>query len=125
MTEETRTVLLPPATQSFTYDDDGNLLTDGVWSYTWDAENRLIQMTNLTTVAAGARKKLLFTYDYLGRRATKKVYPWSGSDYSATAQTDLKFIYNGWNLLTEIDSTNAIARSYLWGLDLSDTETKA
>jgi YD repeat-containing protein len=32
-------------TQSFTYDDDGNVLTDGRWVYTWDAENRLIAMT--------------------------------------------------------------------------------
>jgi len=109
---------LPPATQTFTYDDDGNQLTDGVWSYTWDAENRLIQMTNLTTIAADARKKLVFTYDFLGRRATKKVYPWSSTNYSTTSQTDLKFLHDGWNLVSEIDSTNGIARSYVWGMDL-------
>jgi YD repeat-containing protein len=27
------------------YDADGNLTNDGRWSYVWDAENRLIQMT--------------------------------------------------------------------------------
>jgi len=125
MTEDTRTALLPPATQSFTYDDDGNLLNDGVWNYTWDAENRLTQMTNLTTVATDARKKLVFNYDYLGRRVTKKVYPWSGTNYSATAQTDLRFVYDGWNLLGEVDSTNGVTRSYMWGLDSSGTQEGA
>ena len=37
-----RTAFLPPAWQPLTYDADGNLLDDGVWKYTWDAENRLI-----------------------------------------------------------------------------------
>lgn len=125
MSEETRTVLLPPQTQGFTYDDDGNLLTDGIWGYTWDAENRLTQITNLTSVTANDRRKLLLTYDYLARRQSKKVYPWSGSDYSATAQTDLKFLYDGWNLIAELDSTNGILRSYIWGTDASGTTTGA
>jgi len=117
MTEETRTVLLPPTTQSFTYDDDGNLLTDGVWSYTWDAENRLIQMTNLTTVAAGARKKLEFAYDYRNRRTWKIISTWNGSNY--VSQSTNKFIYDNWNLIAEVDHTNGAVRTLLWGSDLS------
>ena len=27
---------LPKKSQSFSYDDDGNLTGDGVWTYTWD-----------------------------------------------------------------------------------------
>jgi YD repeat-containing protein len=27
-----------------TYDFDGNLTKDGLWTYTWDAENRLSSM---------------------------------------------------------------------------------
>ena len=32
-TASTGNLLLPPATQSFTYDDDGNMTFDGVWNY--------------------------------------------------------------------------------------------
>jgi RHS repeat-associated protein len=52
---------------------------------------------------------------------TKKVYVWSGTNYSATAQTDLRFLYNGWNLLAELNSTNGVTHSYIWGSDLSGT----
>src|SRR5258705_321651 len=117
MTEETRTILLPPATQTFTYDDDGNLLSDGVWNYTWDAENRLIQMTNLTTVASSARKNLQFKYDYMGRRLQKDVS--TGTGWTNTVTT--RFVYDGWNLLAETDSTNGVIHSHLWGPDLSGT----
>jgi len=40
----THGVILPPAVQAFVYDNDGNILTDGVWTYEWDAENRLWAM---------------------------------------------------------------------------------
>ncbi len=38
-----------PAPTPFTYDDDGNMTSDGTWSYTWDAENRLIEVQPLVT----------------------------------------------------------------------------
>jgi YD repeat-containing protein len=31
----------------FVYDDDGNLLSDGRWEYTWDAENRLVEIEEI------------------------------------------------------------------------------
>jgi hypothetical protein len=30
-----------PTTESFSYDDDGNLTSDGLWAYTYDAKNQL------------------------------------------------------------------------------------
>ena len=50
-----------------TYDDDGNMLTNGSWSYTWNGENRMVQAVNGNT-------KLQFVYDYMGRRVEKKVF---------------------------------------------------
>jgi YD repeat-containing protein len=35
-------VFVPKTPETFTYDADGNLLSDGRWNYTWDAENRLV-----------------------------------------------------------------------------------
>jgi len=58
-------VLVPAASQTFSYDLDGNLTGDIVWSYTWDAENRLIGMDCL--VAGPDAQHLVFEYDWRGR----------------------------------------------------------
>jgi len=34
----------PGKSASLTYDADGNLTFDGIWTYSWDAENRLTEM---------------------------------------------------------------------------------
>jgi RHS repeat-associated protein len=107
----------------FTHDADGNLLSDGRWTYTWDAENRLVQMESMpAAVTAGAPKqKLEFAYDSQSRRFRKRVYHWSSSisDWSLTAER--RYLYDGWNLLLELDTAGAVINSYTWGLDLSET----
>jgi RHS repeat-associated protein len=119
-------LLVPPAGQLFQYDADGNLSNDNVWVYLWDAENRLVQMSNTTSLTNSARKKLVFEYDAQGRRIRKIVYPWGSTDYSTTPVLNLKFLYDGWNLIAELNATNqAVVRSYVWGLDLSGSEQGA
>jgi hypothetical protein len=56
-------------------DADGNLINDGVWTYTWDGENRLTQMqpTSLAVSSGVPNYLLVFAYDYLGRRMQKRV----------------------------------------------------
>jgi RHS repeat-associated protein len=109
------------------YDGDGNLRRDGRWIYTWDAQNRLISM-KARDVVAGQQSRLVridFGYDWRGRRISKKVYPYlsgSGDNWTASATPTLqrKFLYDGWNLIAELDgANNAVVRSYLWGLDLA------
>ncbi len=98
---------------SFTYDLDGNLTSDGNWTYAYDLENQLISMTKGTT-------HLTFKYDYLGRRVEKVVYSaWNGS--SGTVDSHLRFVYDGWNLMAEQDQSGTIERTYTWGLDESHT----
>jgi RHS repeat-associated protein len=53
-----------PATQLFSYDANGNLLSDGTRSYTWDAVNRL------ASVSMGV-DTWTFGYDGLDRRVTE------------------------------------------------------
>ena len=65
---------------TFGFDADGNQTSDGRWFFTWDAENRLIQMVS-TNVADAAKKKLEFGYDCKGRRVQKIAYSWSGSAF--------------------------------------------
>ena len=63
-------VAFPKQSQSLVYDLDGNLAFDGIWSYAWDAENRLrsMWMTNIANIAHSNRLRLDFAYDYMGRR---------------------------------------------------------
>jgi len=104
--------------QELTKDADGNLLNDGRWNYTWDAENRLIRMISRSTTV-GPQQRLDFEYDYMGRRIRKKV--WENIAGSGSPSSDLKFLYEGWNLIAELNgaSTDAVVRSYIWGIDLS------
>lgn len=95
---------------SFAYDDDGNLTSDGVWSYGYDAENRLISMST-------SGQSLSFAYDYMGRRVRKTV--------TGTGAKDIKFAYDGWSMIAELDASTVNVdpiRTYTWGLDASGTK---
>ncbi|MGA2866768.1 MAG: hypothetical protein ABSF95_20025, partial [Verrucomicrobiota bacterium] len=58
-------LLFPASNQTLTYDLDGNLSFDGIWTYQWDCENRLaaMSMTNVAGVANSNRLRLEFAYD--------------------------------------------------------------
>ena len=60
---------VPKTPEQFSYDADGNLTNDGRWAYTWDAENRLTQMTVNTNV--GPQYQIGFAYDAKSRRIQK------------------------------------------------------
>ncbi len=110
-------VFLAKTPESFVHDADGNLTQDGRWAYTWDGENRLVAMEALSAVPAAAKLRVEFEYDWQGRRIGKAVKAWSGTSY--TNVYVLKFLYDGWNLLAELDANRAVVRSYLWGTDMS------
>jgi RHS repeat-associated protein len=105
------------ATATLTYDEDGNLENDGIWTYEWNGENRLKAMEKINKVDGSER--LEFKYDFMGRRYQKDVYVWATGSFPATPDTTSTFIYDGWNLIHE--SFAASSRSYVWGLDLSQT----
>ena len=108
---------LPHTPEQFSYDADGNLTNDGRWSYTWDAENRLVQMTVNTNV--GPQYQLNFAYDAKGRRIQKVVLTNSVAIYTN------KFLYDGWNLVAELKPDNSRTRTYVWGMDLSGSQQGA
>jgi RHS repeat-associated protein len=110
-------VLVQQTAETFLYDLDGNLIRDGLWTNTWDAENRLISMQSRTNVPAAVRQKLDFTYDYMGRRIQKIVSLWSGSAY--TPQYTNRFVYDGWNLIGILNEANGLVSNFTWGSDLS------
>ncbi|CAM2982059.1 LamG-like jellyroll fold domain-containing protein [Rariglobus hedericola] len=111
---------LPTVVESYTYDDDGNLLTDGRWGYSWDAENRLVAMESVEPYLP--RTRLEFSYDWQGRRISKCVKTWNASLSTWNEAKDIRFLYDGWNLIGEYSagsSTLALISTYVWGLDIS------
>ncbi len=113
-------VFVPATTEAFQHDLDGNLTSDGRWTYTWDGENRLIEMKRDVDAPTGARQRLVFEYDHQGRRIRKQYFTYSSGWQE---QTDIIFLYDGWNLMGELNAnaSNAKLRTYVWGLDLSAT----
>jgi RHS repeat-associated protein len=121
VTEITRRAFTPKTPETFTYDADGNQLTDAAWVYTWDGENRLKTVeTSTAAAAAGApRKRIEYDYDGQSRRVAKRTFSWNGTAWVPAIST--RFLHDNWNLLAEYDAlaANAVIRSYAWGLDLS------
>jgi RHS repeat-associated protein len=110
-------VYVGAAGENFTYDLDGNLTSDGRWTNTWDAENRLVSMTALNNTPVASQYSLSFAYDYMGRRIQKIVSTNSGTGY--VAQYTNRFVYDGWNLVGILDGGNNLLYSFTWGTDLS------
>ena len=86
-----------------TYDDDGNMLTNGSWTYTWNGENRMVQAVNGNT-------KLQFVYDYMGRRIEKKVFD------GDTVVSHKRYVYDDYKQVEELDAlnSNSVLKRYSW-----------
>jgi|GEM_PF-2838452 len=89
------------AAQKMTYDENGNLTKDEKARYYYDGENRLIRVD-----LGGTRGVFDYVYDYLGRRISKSV---NGAVTS-------KFVYDGWNLIVELNGSSGVVRKHVWGL---------
>ncbi len=119
---DSRTAQTAAVLENFTYDLDGNMLSDGLWNYRWDGENRLTRMET-TTVAqsVGVPHRILeFRYDYLSRRVQKRVINGTLSQEVSSR----RFVYEGWNLIAEYtapggSSFGGIVRTFTWGLDIA------
>lgn len=80
---------------ALTYDDNGNLTSDGKTAYGYDVENRLL-------VATGATSATL-SYDPLGRL------------FQTAGGATTKFLYDGDALVGEYDSAGTLLRRYVHG----------
>ena len=117
-------VFVAKSPEAFTYDDDGNLLSDGRFVYTWDGENRLasIETSDAAASAGAPRVRVEYSYDHRSRRIGKVVSNLDGETW--TVAESRSFLYDGWNMIREIQystipSFHSSTNSYTWGLDLS------
>ena len=89
-----------------TCDLDGNMAFDGMLSYSYDAENRLVSVSsNGITIVANE-------YDHQGRRIRK-----------TTPVAVTTFLYDDWNLIHEHEVIGSVTNEtfYYWGKDISGT----
>jgi YD repeat-containing protein len=112
----------PLTENEITYDPRGNLTYDGTFSYSYNAQDRVIE-------AHDAEHRATYGYDAQGRRIWRKSYDWdsslNGGSGGWNLQRTLTFAYDGWRLMAEFelqpDESQRLIRSYAWGLDLSGT----
>ncbi len=79
------------------YDDRGNVKNDGARAYTYDVENRLL------TVTGGVN--LTLSYDPAGRLSQ-----------TASAGVTTQYLYDGDNLIAELDGSGSVLRRYVQGV---------
>lgn len=101
------------------YDLDGNLTNDELWSFEYDAENRLTSATR--NVAGMPYRKLEYLYDDTGRRIQRLVYHASGAP---PVKTEI-FLYHGWNCVAVVDATHSVQKTQVWGPDYRGSITGA
>jgi RHS repeat-associated protein len=70
-------------------------------------------MSSRDTLLDAVKKKLQFDYDQQGRRIRKLVYQWDPAQQGYLAASETRFLYDGWNLLAELDADGKPIRTYL------------
>ena len=91
-----RVVVNAGASQTFTYDANGNMTSDGVRNYAWDAENRLIKITEGTKTTE---------IEYDGFHHWTRIVERNG----ATTVSDRRFIWDGNTLVEQRNATSTTA----------------
>jgi RHS repeat-associated protein len=115
----TGTLFVAKNPETFTFDSDGNLTSDGRWTNLWSGENRLLTQMSLANAPAGSKLRVDYAYDYRGRMIQRVVSTNDGAQYF-TALTN-RFVYDGVVQLAEFDGGNGLVKAYTRGLDLSGT----
>jgi RHS repeat-associated protein len=112
---------LPRHPEEFSFDADGNLVSDGHWTYTWNANNQLVELEAHATLPDPARQRLAYSYDPRGRRIARILWRWEPERQDYGEPEEIRFAYDGWRLMAEMNGNNEPLRSYVWGPDLSGT----
>jgi RHS repeat-associated protein len=99
-----------PATNNYTYDMNGNLLSDGTRNFAYDDENELI------CVCVSNAWSNSFAYDGKMRRRIERDYTWNGGWLETN---EAHFIYDGNLVIEERNASNNPLVSYTRGNDLS------
>jgi len=100
-----------PQSVPYTYDANGNMLSDGRRHFSWDDENQLVQVILTNALKSD------FVYDGKGRRRIRTEAEWDGSVWVTNAI--VRYVYDGNLVVQERDGLNIPLVSYVRGTDLS------
>ncbi len=107
----TGTVFIARTPESFAYDADGNMTSDGRFHYFWNGENRLI-------CASNAEYVVTYAYDHRGRMVRKEI------SHRGTEARRFEYLWDDWNIIRETTHNLStfqpfnFSTDYVWGLDL-------
>jgi len=100
--------LTSTTTATYAYDSNGNMLTKtdsgGTRTFGWDSDNRLKQ------VVLPGGLTVSYKYDALGRRIQR----------TTSTGADERFVYDGQDVLLDLNSSLAVVTSYINGLGIDD-----
>jgi RHS repeat-associated protein len=99
-----------PSSVSYAYDTNGNLMSDGTRSFTYDDENEL------TNVSVAGSWWTTFVYDGRNRLRIRFEYLWQNSAW--VLAKEVHYIYDGSLVIQERDGNNIPTVTYNRGLDL-------
>jgi RHS repeat-associated protein len=100
------------------YDGNANLTEANGWTYTYDAQNRLIDATG-----PHGTIEIVFSYDARNRCVTRNLIT-SSPNHGGTVWTAINLYYDGWNLIEEQDSYNGLQASYVHGAQTDEMLTR-
>jgi RHS repeat-associated protein len=89
---------------TLTYDDNGNLTSDGDLKFSYDFLNRLVRVRR----AADDSLLAVYAYDALGRRVLKV-------DHSPLTTHLTRYIYDTYDVIAEYDGSDALEARYILG----------
>jgi RHS repeat-associated protein len=83
----------------------GDLIADGVWTYTYDCEDRLIQ-------ASKSGVTVDYLYDAFGRMIRR--------NSTVGGVKDRRYYYDGWQIVEERDGVNNAENRYIYGTGINE-----
>jgi len=112
----TVTVAAGPQEQEFEYDQNGNMVSDGLKTFEWDAENRLV---TVTITATGHRSE--FQYDGMGRRICIREFdPDTSQNLQGTS--DKKYLWDGMEIAQERSTDGGTVLRQYYSQGFVDTD---
>jgi RHS repeat-associated protein len=108
-----------PANVNYTYDLNGNLISDGSLGYDYDDADQLRRITKTNAW------KSEFAYDALGRRNVRREYTWNSGPGTWNLTDEVRYVWVGMSLLQERDSNNAVKVTYTGKLARTDANGTA
>ena len=94
-------VFVAQSSEAFTHDDDGNMLSDGRFTYTWNGQNRLIKAEEQVCPTNRTMRKVDYAYDHQGRMVWKVVSRRGAEAQSWEAEKKTSYLWEKFNIIAE------------------------